>query len=332
MAKWLRNLRRMLTLRQVVTVLALLGLLNANASAEIVTYFHSDNLNSTVIATDQSGATIWTRKYSAYGAPVATTGASGSSLGYAAGTTDPQTGLVYFHYRYYDPTIGRFLSVDPMGFKDGKTQTFNQYAYGNNGPFTYVDPDGRETVFEMIDSNAMDSASDGSGLRTYLWAFAGTAWSLLGAEGVSQVYDKGSNAHVMDYVSAGLEVLAGVTGTKELVAGSKLATKGLEIAADDAARGAAGANRVFWVGKNGELAAKAAGGNLLQPSKAAVEAAARGDWSLMRAESAAFARGATGDAKVFFGDGKGRIFRNDELPELLKNLETGKSTVIDITF
>jgi hypothetical protein len=52
----------------------------------------------------------------------------------------------------------------------------------------------------------------------------------------------------------------------------------------------------------------------------------------MRGESAAFARSATGDVKVFYGDGKGRIFRNDELPELLKNLETGQVSVIEITF
>ena len=38
----------------------------------------------------------------------------------------------------------------------------------------------------------------------------------------------------------------------------------------------------------------------------------------MRSESAAWAKGATGKVPVFFGNGKGRIFLNDELPELLK--------------
>jgi hypothetical protein len=52
----------------------------------------------------------------------------------------------------------------------------------------------------------------------------------------------------------------------------------------------------------------------------------------MRAESAAWAKGATGDVPVFFGNGKGRIFLNDELPDLLKNMDTGKVKTIDISF
>jgi hypothetical protein len=57
-----------------------------------------------------------------------------------------------------------------------------------------------------------------------------------------------------------------------------------------------------------------------------------GSTPLMRAKSAAFARGATGDVKVFYGDGKGRISRHDELPELLKSLESGQVSVIEIIF
>jgi RHS repeat-associated protein len=99
-----------------------------------------------------------------------------------------------------------------------------------------------------------------------------------------------------------------------------------------AGRAAAGASRVFWVGADGQAAAIASGGKLLKPSKAALEAAARGDFTLMRAESAAWARGATGEVEAFFGSGKGRIFLQDELPELLRRLESGEVTLIEITF
>ena len=40
----------------------------------------------------------------------------------------------------------RFLSVDPVGFKEGNPMSFNRYAYANNNPYKYVDPDGREVV------------------------------------------------------------------------------------------------------------------------------------------------------------------------------------------
>ena len=38
--------------------------------------------------------------------------------------------------------MGRFLSIDPVGFDDVNPQSFNRYAYANNNPHWYVDPDG----------------------------------------------------------------------------------------------------------------------------------------------------------------------------------------------
>jgi len=43
----------------------------------------------------------------------------------------------------------------------------------------------------------------------------------------------------------------------------------------------------------------------------------------MQSESGAWAKGATGDATVYVGTGKGRTFWNFELPELLKNVNNG---------
>ncbi|MFT6734831.1 MAG: hypothetical protein ACJAS9_003033 [Polaribacter sp.] len=45
--------------------------------------------------------------------------------------------------RYYDPVIGRFYSNDPLGFRD--IHSFNRYAYANNNPYKYVDPDGKSS-------------------------------------------------------------------------------------------------------------------------------------------------------------------------------------------
>lgn len=53
---------------------------------------------------------------------------------------DPETELYYARNRYYDPTIGRFVSEDPIGPEGG----INLYAFGNNDPVNSRDPLGLE--------------------------------------------------------------------------------------------------------------------------------------------------------------------------------------------
>ncbi|MFG1888060.1 FG-GAP-like repeat-containing protein [Micromonospora sp. NPDC049051] len=60
--------------------------------------------------------------------------------GLVGGTNDP-TGYTHLGARQYDPTTGRFTSVDPLiNYSD--PQTLHGYAYANNSPITYTDPDG----------------------------------------------------------------------------------------------------------------------------------------------------------------------------------------------
>lgn len=45
--------------------------------------------------------------------------------------------------RYYDPAIGRFLSVDPMTTDMDTGWNFNRYSYAKNNPYKFTNPDGR---------------------------------------------------------------------------------------------------------------------------------------------------------------------------------------------
>ena len=45
--------------------------------------------------------------------------------------------------RYYDPAIGRFLSVDPDAADTTTAWNFNRYNYAANNPYKFTDPDGR---------------------------------------------------------------------------------------------------------------------------------------------------------------------------------------------
>ncbi|WP_438306898.1 RHS repeat-associated core domain-containing protein (plasmid) [Streptomyces sp. HUAS TT11] len=60
--------------------------------------------------------------------------------GFVGGTNDP-TGLTHLGAREYDPTLGRFLSVDPVIDHDDPAQ-MNAYSYAHNSPLTKSDPDG----------------------------------------------------------------------------------------------------------------------------------------------------------------------------------------------
>lgn len=52
--------------------------------------------------------------------------------------TDPETKLVFFGKRYYCPEIGKWITPDPIGFRDGP----NRYLYVNNNPINRIDPYG----------------------------------------------------------------------------------------------------------------------------------------------------------------------------------------------
>jgi len=69
---------------------------------------------------------------------------------------DADTGLVYAQQRYYDPIVGRFLSVDPVTADAGSGGNFNRYWYANNNPYRFTDPDGRFGVVGFVIGAAID--------------------------------------------------------------------------------------------------------------------------------------------------------------------------------
>ncbi|NMR26315.1 RHS repeat-associated core domain-containing protein [Pseudoalteromonas sp. NEC-BIFX-2020_015] len=73
-------------------------------------------------------------------------------VGYTGHKFDTDLGLSYMQARYYDPVIGRFYSSDPVGTLEhlsglGGIHGFNRYAYANNNPYKYVDPDGEAVIY-----------------------------------------------------------------------------------------------------------------------------------------------------------------------------------------
>lgn len=102
---------------------------------------HTDALGSPVAVTNQAGAVIERNDYEPYGAIIGKPTYQG--IGYTGHVQDAATGLTYMQQRYYDPTVGRFLSVDPVTALSSPVGMFNRYKYANNNPYRFKDPDGR---------------------------------------------------------------------------------------------------------------------------------------------------------------------------------------------
>jgi RHS repeat-associated protein len=113
------------------------------AGGDIVTYIHTDALGSPVARSDAAGNIISRTRYEPYGGT-----ASGvtPTIGFTGHVNDADTGLVYMQQRYYDPVAGRFLSIDPVTTDANTGGSFNRYAYANNNPYKYIDPDGRQVA------------------------------------------------------------------------------------------------------------------------------------------------------------------------------------------
>jgi RHS repeat-associated protein len=79
-------------------------------------------------------------EYDVFGVPYEGETNNGIGLGYTGKAYDPITGLYNYGYRDYAPKVARFTSEAPI--RGG----VNWFAYVNNDPVNWVDPDGRATV------------------------------------------------------------------------------------------------------------------------------------------------------------------------------------------
>ncbi|MCP5433492.1 MAG: RHS repeat-associated core domain-containing protein [Alphaproteobacteria bacterium] len=69
---------------------------------------------------------------------IATDPLSGQPIRFTGRWVDPDSGLYWYRARRYSAALGRFISPDPIGYKD----QINLYAYVGNDPVTNIDPMG----------------------------------------------------------------------------------------------------------------------------------------------------------------------------------------------
>jgi RHS repeat-associated protein len=109
--------------------------LSQNRAATTSFYELDGNLSVTSL-TSSSGALANTYTYDSFGRPIASSGAIENLFHYDGRDYDAETGLSYNRSRYFDPSVGRFLSEDPIAFGGG----INFYSYVHNDPVDWIDP------------------------------------------------------------------------------------------------------------------------------------------------------------------------------------------------
>jgi RHS repeat-associated protein len=118
-------------------------LLSAQQTTETLIFIHTDIAGSVIGQSNAAGNVIWRENYRPYGErTVNSSAAAGNRQFFHGKAFDADTGLSYFGARYYDAVVGRFMGVDAQGFYETNLHSFNRYAYGNNNPYKFIDPNG----------------------------------------------------------------------------------------------------------------------------------------------------------------------------------------------
>ena len=88
--------------------------------------------------------------YKAFGLPD-NEGLIGNSYLFTGREWEYEIGLYYFRARYYDPSLGRFISADPIQFGGG----INFYSYCDNNPVNFIDPYGLSSTTNINATNTI---------------------------------------------------------------------------------------------------------------------------------------------------------------------------------
>jgi RHS repeat-associated protein len=105
-------------------------------------YVLHDHLGSARITLDNAARVIESQSYTAYG-DHRTHDGEAARTSYIGRETDKESDLGFNGVRLYDPTYGRFLSVDPLW---GKYLPLQSYQYAANNPVMMLDDGGKEIV------------------------------------------------------------------------------------------------------------------------------------------------------------------------------------------
>lgn len=186
-------------------------------------YWHQDHLGSSSVITDNTGTLVQTLAYYPYGATRTNQSSANPAVDvpykYTGKELDSTTGLYYYEARYYDPTLGRFISADTIVPNPRDPQDLNRYTYAGNNPFKYADPTGHFKLRRFLKKTLGDAGITALGLAIQIFGGPVLSAILPATCGVLNGCGAVAGGAVLTQSRSGRYVLAG-----EIVVGSALAS------------------------------------------------------------------------------------------------------------
>jgi RHS repeat-associated protein len=105
-----------------------------------VFFYYADHLGTTRTITNGTGTTCYDADFTPYGQEMVHTNNCPQIYKFTGYERDPETGLDYAMFRYYNPRLGRFMSSDPLGGDLADPQSQDGYSYVRNSTTAFVDP------------------------------------------------------------------------------------------------------------------------------------------------------------------------------------------------
>jgi RHS repeat-associated protein len=114
-------------------------------------YYEQDGLDAITSLSNTAGALAQTYTFDSFGKQTASSGSLTNPFQYTAREFDPETSLYYYRARYYDETLGRFITEDPIEFIGG----YNFYRYVYNSPAGLNDPWGLAASVAQVQARCL---------------------------------------------------------------------------------------------------------------------------------------------------------------------------------
>jgi RHS repeat-associated protein len=134
-------------------------------------YYHiNDPLGTCRVVTDHQGQVIRAQDYFPFGLTLRSLNNKKTRFSYTGKELDTAGALGWFYFgaRFFDPEIGRFLSIDPLA---DKFLGWSPYVYSLNNPTKYTDPDGKSPYGVYNPKAIINTASNWGILSTIKTCF-----------------------------------------------------------------------------------------------------------------------------------------------------------------